>query len=71
MTPTAQAVGFDGLAPMLAHLGGIALPDTSTQGDEFFVGAVALEEAEQYPGFAEYQAQTTRQIPGIALERVR
>jgi deazaflavin-dependent oxidoreductase (nitroreductase family) len=27
--------------------------------------------AAQYPGFAEYQAKTTRTIPVIALERVR
>lgn len=27
--------------------------------------------AEQFPGFAEYQANTTRTIPVIALERVR
>jgi deazaflavin-dependent oxidoreductase (nitroreductase family) len=27
--------------------------------------------AEQYPGFAEYQAKITRTIPVIALERVR
>jgi deazaflavin-dependent oxidoreductase (nitroreductase family) len=27
--------------------------------------------SEQYPGFAEYQAKTTRTIPVVALERVR
>ena len=27
------------------------------------------EQAQRYPGFAEYQAKTTRQIPVIALER--
>jgi deazaflavin-dependent oxidoreductase (nitroreductase family) len=40
-----------------------------TEGDER--ERLFAEQARRFPTFAEYQAKTTRQIPVIALERVR